>query len=109
MKNQSVQITKMPTLVDRKADDTTQQLKATEVEIQAWLVSYMADLLQVHTDAIDVTIPFYRYGLDSVVIIGLAGDLQQWLGCELDPTLMYDYPTIEALVQYLGGEFQEER
>lgn len=73
-------------------------------EIQVWLVSYLAKLLNIEPEDVNVTIPFERYGVNSEDAIILSGDLQEWLGCELDPTLLYDYPTIEALVQYLAEE-----
>ncbi len=75
-------------------------------EIQAWIVSYLAELLEVDPDEVDVTIPFDRYGLDSSAAVGLSGDLEDWLGREVDPTLLYDYPTIEALVRHLAEELQ---
>ncbi|NEO73373.1 acyl carrier protein [Moorena sp. SIO3H5] len=72
-------------------------------EIKAWLVSYLAELLEIESDEIDVTIPFDRYGLDSSAAVGLTGDLEDWLGSDLDPTLMYDYPTIEALANHVAS------
>ncbi|NEO41305.1 MAG: acyl carrier protein [Moorea sp. SIOASIH] len=76
----------------------------TAAEIQGWLVSYMAELLEIEPDEVDVTIPFDRYGLDSSAAVGLTGDLEDWLLTELDPTLMYDYPTIEALAKHVAIE-----
>jgi acyl carrier protein len=75
-------------------------------EIQAWMVSYLADLLEVDPDELNVTIPFDRYGLDSSVAVGMTGDLETWLGTKLDPTLLYDYPTIESLAQHLADELK---
>jgi acyl carrier protein len=73
-------------------------------EIQDWIVAYLADLLEIEPEEINVTIAFDRYGLNSSVAIGLTGDLEDWLGIELDPTLLYDYPTVETLVQYLSSQ-----
>ena len=73
----------------------------TTTEIQTWLVSHIAELLEIEPDEVDVTIPFDRYGLDSSAAVGIIGDLEDWLGSELEPTLMYDYPTIEALAQHV--------
>lgn len=73
------------------------------IEIQDWLVVYLADLLEIEPDEVDVTIPFDRYGLDSSAAVGLTGDLEEWLGKEVDPTLLYDYPTVEALVRHLSS------
>ncbi len=74
----------------------------TAAEIQVWLISYLAELLEISLDEVDATISLHRYGLDSAVAVGLTGDLEDWLGRELDPTLLYDYPTINALVQHLA-------
>ncbi|MEL6440940.1 MAG: acyl carrier protein [Cyanobacteria bacterium J06621_8] len=74
----------------------------TAAEIEAWLVSYLAKLLSIEPDEVDVTIPFDRYSLDSASAVGMTGDLEDWLGHELDPTLVYDYPTIEALAGHLS-------
>lgn len=78
----------------------------TATEIQDWIVAYLANLLEIDEDEIDVTIPFDRYGLDSSAAVGMTGDLGDWLGREIDPTLLYDYPTVEALVQYLSSELE---
>jgi acyl carrier protein len=76
----------------------------TSEDIQDWIVAYLADLLEVDPEELDVTIPFDRYGLDSSAAIGLTGDLEDWLGREIDPILLYDYPTVEALVQHLSSD-----
>jgi len=72
-------------------------------DIKSWVVAYLADLLETDEDEIDVTIPFDRYGLDSSAAVGLTGELEDWLGREVPPTLLYDYPTVESLVEYLGS------
>ena len=79
----------------------------TATEIQAWIVSYLAELLEVDPDEVDVTIPFDRYGLDSAAAVGLTGDLEEWLGHEVDPTVLYDYPTITSLVKHLSLELSK--
>jgi acyl carrier protein len=90
---------------ENNKDYTPKELPSA-VEIQAWMVSYLAELLAIEPDEIDVAIPFDRYGLDSSVAVGLTGDLEDWLDRKLDPTLLYDYPTIEALSQHLAEELK---
>jgi acyl carrier protein len=75
-------------------------------QIKNWIVSYLAELLEADSDIVDITAPFDRYGLDSHAIVGLSGDLEDWLKIELEPTLLYDYPTIEALANYLADELK---
>lgn len=71
-------------------------------EIQAWLLLNIANLLGIDANEIDIALPFDSYGLGSVTLIGLSGDIEQWLECDFNPTLLYDYPTIEALTEYLA-------
>ncbi|MBD2136216.1 acyl carrier protein [Anabaena sp. FACHB-1237] len=73
-------------------------------EVEEWIVKYIAELLEIEEDEVDTTIPFDRYGLDSSVSVGLMGDLATWLERDLEPTLMYDYPNIDTLVNYINVE-----
>ena len=70
-------------------------------QIQAWLISQLAQTLEIDAKKIDVTLPFESYGLDSESAVVLSGELQDWLNCNLEPTLLFDYPTIEAVTEYL--------
>jgi acyl carrier protein len=72
-------------------------------EIQTWLIPYIAELLEIKPDEVNPTIPFERYGLDSSSIVGLTGDLGEWLGVDIDPDLLYEYPTIETLANHLAS------
>lgn len=73
----------------------------TATDIQAWIVHWMAQSLQTAVTEIDVQKPFAEYGLDSVTAVELAEALGTALGRPLEPTLAYEYPTIEALAHYL--------
>ncbi len=99
MKIKSIQIE--PISAEVKNDRASIKKLPTEREIQDWIVSHLAELLEIDPDEIDVTIPFDRYGLDSSEAIGMTGELEDWLGQELHPTLLYDYPTIEKLAKYV--------
>ena len=73
----------------------------TKVNIQTWLISYLSEMLEIDQTEIDVQVPFDRYGLDSSAAIALTDDLGNLLGYDLEPTLLYDYSTIEALSEHL--------
>ncbi|NEQ43488.1 MAG: acyl carrier protein [Leptolyngbya sp. SIOISBB] len=72
-------------------------------DVRQWLAVYLAELLEIEEDEVDTSVPFDRYGLDSSAAVGMTGDLEDWLGCEIDPTVIYDYPTVDALASYLGS------
>jgi acyl carrier protein len=78
--------------------------KRTSEEIQEWLIDYLARALERAPDEIDVTVPFDDFALDSATAIGMTGELEDWLGKHVDPTLIYDYPTIEQFSQCLADE-----
>ncbi|MGL6343991.1 MAG: acyl carrier protein [Waterburya sp.] len=86
--------------METKTVNNSQELPS-KLDIQTWIVNYVAELLEVKPEKIDTAIAFDRYGLDSSAAVGLAGDLEDWLERELDPTLLYDYPTIESLSEHL--------
>lgn len=75
-------------------------------EITSWLVSYFANLLEICPSEIDLSIPFHRYGIESSAAISMTGDLEEWLGYEFEPTIVYDYPTIITLAQHIIEELQ---
>ncbi len=87
---------------DRKTRD---ELVMAE-NIQAWIIAYLAELLELDAAEIDVKAPFDSYGLDSAVAVGMTGDLENWLDRRLDPTLLYDYPTVESFSRHLAEQIQ---
>jgi len=88
--------------VNYDAELQSPQRHPSVTEAQMWLTNYLADLLKLDPGEIDTTTTFDAYGLDSTAAVGLTGDLEEWLGFEVDPAAPYDYPTIEALAQHLA-------
>ena len=78
-------------------------MRASEAEIQAWMISYLAELLEIDPGEIDTKEPLASYGLDSTGAVGMVGDLGSWLDRLVDPEVLYSYPTIDALTHYLVG------
>src|SRR5258706_8456068 len=87
----------------RSSDEREQRARS----IQNWLVAKLAALLDTVPSAIDTSEPFASYGLESVDVVGLSGELEEWLERELPPTLLYDYPNIKSLAQYLSTDTDE--
>jgi acyl carrier protein len=73
-------------------------------QIEQWLIEHIAGLRQLELHQIDVRRPFVEYGLDSLAAMILMGDLEEWLGRELSPTLAWNYPSIETLARNLASE-----
>ncbi|OWY64660.1 hypothetical protein B7486_46050 [cyanobacterium TDX16] len=88
------------TTSESKLAQTVQDSKSLE-GIQAWIVSYVAQLLGISTQEVSTTLAFDSYGLDSSAVVSLIGDLEHWLKIDLSPAILFDYPTIESLSQHL--------
>jgi acyl carrier protein len=88
------------------SDDTAQRgVKAPGVAaIQDWLIAKISESLEIDPAEIDIREPFANYGLTSVASVSLTGDMEDWLGLRLSPTLAWDYPTVEELAQHLARE-----
>ena len=70
--------------------------------IEDWLTSRVAKMLRVDKDEIDPTERFENYGLGSYQGVMIAGDLSDWLERDLPETLIWDYPTIQEMADYLS-------
>ena len=70
-------------------------------EIVNWLVKHIAERAHMDAHAVDIHVPFVAFGLNSLEAIGLSNELEQWLGRSLAPTLIYEYPSIDALARSL--------
>ncbi|KYF87941.1 hypothetical protein BE20_24360 [Sorangium cellulosum] len=71
--------------------------------IQQWLVLRLSERTGVAPASIDVRERFSRYGLGSRGAAELLAGLGAALGKPLSPTLVWRYPTIEALALHLDG------
>lgn len=71
-------------------------------EIEQWLCSRLAKHLKIGEEEVDRERAFADYGLTSLVLITIGGDLEEHLDRELAPSLLWKYPTVSALGQYLA-------
>lgn len=83
-----------------------QQVPAKE-EIKVWLTQWIANDLDLPVDEIQTSKSLLDYSLSSITATMLVGDLEDWLGLTLVPTLVWDYPSIDALVDHLSQKLAE--
>ncbi|HEX3860700.1 MAG TPA: acyl carrier protein [Stellaceae bacterium] len=53
--------------------------------------------------AIGPDVTFVQMGLDSATSAYFIVELEEWLGIELEPELVFDYPTITDLARHIVG------
>lgn len=96
--------TEVSTNRDSLARPGVRPIKRSAEEIERWLAEELSAKLKILPSDFDVRQPFTSYGLDSVQMVSLIGDLEEFLGRSLQPTLAWDYPTTEALAKYLATD-----
>ena len=72
--------------------------------IRKWIIEWLDMRLGLQPGEVDARESFARYGLVSKDAVGLTGDLERWLSMRLPPTLVWEYPTIDALARHLAGD-----
>lgn len=90
--------------IDNFISTKTPKVKSSVTEIKTWLINWLSQKLKIPTQHLDPKQSFADYGIDSVIAVELAQDLQEWLALsqELEATIAWNHPTIEALAQYLS-------
>jgi acyl carrier protein len=73
-------------------------------QIRMWLATKAAELLSIAPETLYAQEPLINFGLSSMTGLMLSGDIEEWLDLELDPMVIWEYPTIEALALYLSQE-----
>ncbi|MGB5927452.1 MAG: beta-ketoacyl synthase N-terminal-like domain-containing protein, partial [Cyclobacteriaceae bacterium] len=68
-----------------------------------WLKSRVAAVLKVPARQVKTDEVLNRYGMTSITAVGLSGEIGEYLGRSVSPTLVYNHPTIEAIAQHLLG------
>jgi acyl carrier protein len=76
-------------------------------DITNWMIIQVADRFGLKASAIDPMQPFVRLGLDSIAALELLAALEDWLGAALPLTLMWDYPTIDAIARHVATALHE--
>lgn len=71
-------------------------------EIRHFIIERVARLTGVPAAEVDVQQPIVRSGLDSVSLVALTADLEDWLGVSFQENPLIEHPTIEALAHFLA-------
>jgi len=72
-------------------------------DIREWLVARLSKKLAIPPGEIPADQPMSRLGIDSTEAVVISGELQEWLGKRIAPTVVWDHPTIDDLAAYLAG------
>ncbi|WP_280305408.1 polyketide synthase Pks13 [Nocardia neocaledoniensis] len=84
---------------------TTPEGDLSVAELREWLRRWVADATGQSIDAITVDRPMEEFGLASRDALALGGDIEDFTGVTLAPTVIYQHPTIASLAEIIvNGE-----
>ena len=72
--------------------------------IERWLIERVAFYLERPVAAVDPAVPLAEAGFDSVSAVSLCGDVEFEWEIDADPTLVFDYPRIDALAGFIAEQ-----
>lgn len=74
--------------------------------IQNWIMNLLQQEWKI--PARDPSKSFADYGLDSVMALNLAQELEDWLDYPLEATIVWNFPTISSLANHLAKELKSQ-
>jgi acyl carrier protein len=80
-----------------------QKTKVDAERIELWCVDYIARTLNIPASEVDPTAEFYRFGLDSALATAMILDLEEWLGIDIPPSVVFEQVNIRNLAVDLTG------
>ena len=72
-----------------------------ESQIREWCLDYIRQNVEDPPAEIGPDNTFAEMGLDSATSVYFVVELEEWLGVELEPEIVGDYPTVAALARHL--------
>ena len=86
------------------AEPRPMDCQAKPYEAQAildWLVLRISENAGIDPSTISIDEPLATYAFGSIQSVSLVADLEDWLGRELPPTLLWDHPTLGEVATFL--------
>ncbi|MFJ6510701.1 acyl carrier protein [Streptomyces sp. NPDC091406] len=87
--------------------DTAAPMSLTELE--GWLVECVGEYVPDLDAPVDRAQDLGEYGLDSIAVVAFTADVEDRLGIQLDPTVVWDHPTVAQLAEHLLAEGERQR
>jgi acyl carrier protein len=70
--------------------------------ILRWLADTLGAYLEVPATSISPTVPLAEIGVDSVHAVSLAGEIEAKYDIDVEPTLIFDYPTLAQIAEFIS-------
>ncbi len=85
------------------AADNDQLIRKTE----EWLKELFSEESRIDQDQLETDVLFQDYGVDSIILAQLLRRINRNLSASLDPSILYEYPTIQSFANWLLEGYTE--
>ncbi|MGD9855099.1 MAG: acyl carrier protein [Planctomycetaceae bacterium] len=85
-----------------RAADSPSRTTRSAAEIQDWLVAHLASELKITPDRINVDQSILAHGIDSMHVVAVVAQLEDWLGVRFSSDPLEDHPSIVELSESLA-------
>jgi acyl carrier protein len=83
-------------------------MNANRRQILGWLGNQLASYLEVPAATINPMVPLAEMGVDSVHAISLVGDVELHFDIDVDLTMIFDYPNLSGLAEFISTALAEQ-
>jgi len=91
-----------------KIEDKKTGMESLQGEIARIFANELIDKLEFREEDIDFDANLMDYGFDSVFAVQMMKVYEETINVSLDPTLLFDYKTINEFSAYLAGEYETQ-
>ena len=91
-------------IASEKPEYQKKEVSTAEEEILNWITNNIAEVLNIPREEITPDRLFAELGLNSIQSIRLTSMLSDFLGRNISPTIIFNYPTISELTSYLASD-----
>lgn len=101
----------------KQVEDVVKAAKAAQAEVKqtqsdtkmtAWLKQWISHHANISLDQVDVNKAFAEYGLSSVQLVTMIGELETFTKQTLDPWLVWEFPNIASLSKRITSDVNEQ-
>ena len=86
--------------------ESTQAVKSIE-SIQQWLLDLLVQEWEIPKESIHLDKSFADYGIDSVMAVSLAQEIEDRFKYPVEATIAWNFPTIRSLARHIVNELEE--
>ncbi len=78
-------------------------MNSSQEAIAGWCQQYVADLLEVPVESVDLDANFDRLGIDSALAVALLVEVEDRYGVDLPPESLFENPNLNAVATHLAA------